>query len=400
MTSIKVQFKPLPESCDEGFICYRIIHRHETRSILTEHRIRTNEWDHKRSRLKQYVTPSRSTTIAGIKHHIRQDLSRIKRIDERLDSSAMPYSVDDIISEYRQYINDYRLFNFMTLLIDRLIDTGHIRTAETYRAAMHSFSRFRKGQDIMLDTIDNRLMEEYESWLRMHGLVPNTTSFYMRILRAVYNQAVDRVNFKNLYPFRHVYTGIDKTVKRALPARIVSKIKNVGLSGQPVIDFARDMFMMSFYLRGMSFIDMAYLRHNDFRNGYIYYRRSKTGQIIKIKWTEEMQQILNKYPSNKTGYLLPILRTPGINDRCAYRNMGYNINRNLKKLARIIGISIPLTMYVARHSWASIARDNGVPISVISAGMGHDSELTTRIYLSAIDTADIDRANAMIIKKL
>lgn len=113
-----------------------------------------------------------------------------------------------------------------------------------------------------------------------------------------------------------------------------------------------------------------------------------------------MQALLDKYPENSTEYLLPIIRNSGVNERSTYRNVGYNINHNLKKIAVIVGVSIPLTLYVARHSWASAAKAKGIPLSVISEGMGHDSEATTRIYLSSLDTSVVDRANSLILKSL
>ena len=160
------------------------------------------------------------------------------------------------------------------------------------------------------------------------------------------------------------------------------------------------MFLMSFFLRGMSFVDMAFLKKTDLKNGYIIYRRRKTGQSLVIAWTKEMQVLLDKYPENSTEYLLPIIRNPDVNERSTYRNVGYNINHNLKKIAVIVGVSIPLTLYVARHSWASAAKAKGIPLSVISEGMGHDSEATTRIYLSSLDTSVVDRANSLILKSL
>lgn len=113
-----------------------------------------------------------------------------------------------------------------------------------------------------------------------------------------------------------------------------------------------------------------------------------------------MQMITDKYPENTSEYLLPIIRNSGINERCAYRNVGYLINRNLKKVAEMTNIKIPLTMYVARHSWASAAKAKGIPLSVISEGMGHDSEATTQIYLASLDTSVVDKANSLILKSL
>ncbi len=260
--------------------------------------------------------------------------------------------------------------------------------------------RFRHDVDLMLDEISAPLMESYEASLRRRGLISNSISFYTRILRAVYNRAVEEDVVENRHPFRHVYTGIDKTVKRALPLASIRKIRNLELKDSPTLDYARDMFMMSFYLRGMSFIDMAFLKKSDLINGYVTYRRRKTGQLLSIKWTKEMQLILGKYPENESRYLMPIISKSGCNERSKYHNAGYNINRHLKRIAAMAGITIPLTLYVARHSWASAAKAKGIPLSVISEGMGHDNESTTQIYLASHDASAVDRANTLILKSL
>ena len=110
--------------------------------------------------------------------------------------------------------------------------------------------------------------------------------------------------------------------------------------------------------------------------------------------------ILDKYPENSTDYLLPIIKNTGTNERYTYRNVSYNINHNLKTVAKKVGITIPLTLYVVRHSWASVAKAKGIPLSVISEGMGHDSEATTQIYLASLDTSVVDKANSLILKSL
>ena len=288
----------------------------------------------------------------------------------------------------------------MEKLIVKLKKNGKVRTSETYQSALNSFKRFRKEEDIMLDCINSEIIEEYEAWLKHNGLIPNSISFYTRILRAVYNRAVENEIIENRYPFRQVYTGVDKTIKRALPLSIIKAIIGLELSMTPAIDFARDMFLMSFYLRGMSFIDMAFLKKSDLQNGSVTYRRRKTGQQLIIGWEPEMQKILDKYPENQTDYLLPIITNPVTNERMTYRNKCYNINRNLKKIAKMVGIEVPITLYVARHSWASAAKSKGIPVSIISEGMGHNSETTTQIYLSSLDASVIDRANNIILKCL
>lgn len=400
MASIKVKFRPSTVADHEGTIYYQIIHERKVRQLLSDYKVFPSEWDESRSMVTTTQKSERKSFILSIRERIRWDVERLTKIDRKLDANGLIYTADDVIDEFNRYAHEYSLFNFMESIIAKLKQNGKVRTSETYKSTLNSFKKFRQDEDIMLDCLTSEIMEAYEAWHHKRGVAPNTISFYTRILRAVYNRAVEDDIIENRNPFRHVYTGVDKTVKRALPLVLIKKIKALDLSLTPSLDFARDMFLMSFYLRGMSFIDMAFLRKTDLKNGYVTYRRRKTGQQLIIEWTKEMQMILDKYPENTTDYMLPIIRNPGTNERCTYRNMGYNINHNLKRIAKMVGVQIPLTLYVARHSWASAAKAKGIPLSVISEGMGHDSEATTQIYLASLDTSVVDRANSLILKSL
>lgn len=400
MTSIKVKYRSATVENKQGTIYYQIIHDRKVRQLRTDYHIFPGEWDNTCTVATDSTDSNRKWILLSIRERIQWDIELITKIDKRLDSNSIPYTCDDIIFEFIRYKEEYSLFGYMKSLIGKFRQNEKLRTAETYAATLNSFKEFRKGEDLMLDCLTSEIMEAFEAWHKNKGNTPNTISFYNRILRAVYNRAIDEEAIENQHPFRHVYTGIDKTVKRALPLRIIKKINALDLSKTPSLEYARDMFMMSFYLRGMSFIDMAYLRKCDLKHGSIVYRRRKTGQQLTIAWTQEMQRLLDKYPVNPTQYLLPIIKTVGCNERCAYRNVGYNINHNLKKIADIIGVRVPITMYVARHSWATAAKTKGIPLSVISEGMGHDSETTTRIYLATLDPASIDRANALILSSI
>lgn len=400
MASIKVKFRPSTVVDHEGAIYYQIIHERKVRQLPTDYKVFPIEWDENRSMVTTSRQNERKSFILSIRERIRWDLERLNKIDRKLDANSLSYTADDVIEEFNRYSTEYSLFNFMESIIVKLKQNGKIRTSENYRSTLNSFKNFRKDEDIMLDCVTSELMESYEAWQKSRGIAPNTISFYTRILRAVYNRAVEDDIIENRSPFRHVYTGHDKTIKRALPLAVIKKIKTLDLSLVPTLDYARDMFMISFYLRGMSFIDMAFLKKTDLKNGYVTYRRRKTGQQLIIEWTKEMQMMLDKYPENKSDYLLPIIRNKEVNEHCIYRNTGYNINRNLKSIAEMVGVNIPLTLYVARHSWASIAKAKGIPISVISEGMGHDSETTTQIYLASLDTSVVDKANSLILKSL
>ena len=114
-----------------------------------------------------------------------------------------------------------------------------------------------------------------------------------------------------------------------------------------------------------------------------------------------MQEIVKKYSTAADSpYLLPIITALGNAERAQYQTMLHRVNYCLKKIATLAAIPVQLTMYVARHSWASAAKSKNIPISVISEGMGHDSEMTTQIYLASLDTTVVDRANAQILKDL
>ena len=400
MASIKVKFRPSTINDREGTIYYQIIHERKARQLLTDYHVFISEWNETRSSVVTNQKSERKSFILSIRERIRWDVERLTKIIRQLDNKGLIYTADDVIDEFNRYANEYSLFNFMESIIIKLKQNGKTRTSETYTIALNSFKKFRQGEDIMLDCLTSEVMEAYEAWHQQRGVAPNTISFYTRILRAAYNRAVEDEIIENRNPFRHVYTGVDKTVKRALPLPIIKKIKALDLSLIPSLDFARDMFIMSFMLRGMSFIDMAFLKKTDLKNGYVTYRRRKTGQQLTIEWTKEMQMLLDKYPENESEYLLPIIKNNGTNERYTYRNVGYNINHNLKTVAKKVGISISLTLYVARHSWASAAKAKGIPLSVISEGMGHDSEATTQIYLASLDTSVVDKANSLILKSL
>ena len=399
MASIKVKFRPSTSENKEGTIYYQIIQNRVIRQLKTDYRLFMHEWSEENN-ARIIANSSRQDYLQSIEERIDWDVKRLQSIINQWENKRVKYSTDDIISSFQKQANEQSLFNFMQSVIAQLQQMGKQRTSETYRATLRSFMSFREDKDILLEEIDSDTMLMYEAYLRNRRLTKNTTSFYMRILRAVYNRAVEKDLTTNRNPFKHVYTGIDKTIKRAIPLKAIKQIKNLDLSLQTSLDFVRDMFLFSFYTRGMSFIDMAYLKKKDLSNGILTYRRRKTGQQLFIRWEKCMQEIVDKYDTDYCSpYLLPILKYP-YDNRSQYKNVLFRTNKHLKEVAKMVGISIPLTLYVARHSWASIAKSKNIPISVISEGMGHDSEMTTQIYLASLDNAVVDRANAQILKDL
>lgn len=397
MTSIKLKFRPSSVDGKEGSIYYQIIHNRKVRQLHTDYRILPEEWDEtEEDIIIRGYNSDRVNLLTNIRERINWDISRMKRTLSQLEAKQDSYTVEEVIELFSKQTVERSFFDFMNGVIMQLRQLRKVRTSETYFSTLRSFMTFLRGQDIPIDGITSDLMLQYESWLKLKGVCMNSISFYMRILRAVYNRAVDKGMVEQTSPFRHVYTGIDKTIKRAIPIKSIKSLKNMDLTMRHSSDFARDMFMFSFYTRGMSFIDMAYLKKKDLSHGILTYRRRKTGQLLSIKWEKCMAEIVNKYNDDTSEYLLPIIKRQG-DERRQYINSLHLVNYRLKLLSEEIGLNRPLTMYVARHSWASAARSKNIPISVISEGMGHDNEATTQIYLASLETSVVDNANKKII---
>lgn len=299
----------------------------------------------------------------------------------------------------------YSFVRFMEDIILQLHENGQYKSCQHYQATLNSFLRFRKNRDLSLRRLNATVLIAYEAYLKQQSLCRNTISFYMRILRAVYYRAVEQGIIVQRHPFRHVYTGIDKTHKRAIPFESVKKIKQLDLHHSPAADMARDVFLMSFFLRGISLVDLAYLKKSDIRNGFLRYVRSKTCQPLVIRWEPQMQELVDKYRhlGNNTPYLFPILQSKGRRKKPhqqLYHNAEARISYHLRKIREQAGIKENLTLYVARHSWATVAKEHHYPISVISEALGHDSENTTKIYLNSIRSSEVDELNAEILSEL
>ena len=286
--------------------------------------------------------------------------------------------------------------------IRKLSNAGRNGTAQNYKAAMNSFTKFIRNENFPLSSFTEEIVQKYESWLRNRYLSRNTISFYMRQLRSIYNKAVKANLTEQTFPFDNVYTGIDKTKKRAVDISVITKLIALDLSYSSSLCFARDLFLLSFYMRGMAFVDMAYLKHDNIKNGVIRYIRHKTDIMLEIKIEQCISDIINRYASkSKLGYLLPIItRTDAEKAYTQYKNKRSYYNKLLKKISQLIGPDILLTSYVSRHSWATIARNMNISLAVISAGMGHTSEQTTQIYLTMLENSVIDDANQGLIRSL
>ena len=401
MATVKLKFRASANPDKEGTLFFQVIHGRIARQIHAGYKLYAHEWDSVHSEI---LLPDddmlRSEYLLSLKTSLAADDLKLRRIIVRLEKSGDAYSTEKIVELFCAPKKGGGYISFAFSVISQLKQIGKKRTADTYATVLNSFRRFIGENDLLWDDVNSDLMIKYEIWLKDTGICKNTVSFYMRNLRAIYNRAVDKELTLQRFPFKHVYTGIDKTVKRAVPINVIRQIKKLDLNMSPSLDYSRDLFMFSFYTRGMSFIDMAYLKKKDLQNGILTYRRQKTNQQLSVKWEKPMQDIVDKYDTADSPYLLPIICNKNCDKRKQYKNAAHLVNCKLKIIGEQIGLGIPLTSYVARHAWASIAKSKNIPISTISEALGHDSETTTRIYLTSLDTSSVDKANSIVLKLL
>ncbi|MDR0233167.1 MAG: site-specific integrase [Dysgonamonadaceae bacterium] len=394
-TSIKLKFTPSKIKHKAGVICLQLIHNRKIKLLRTRFRLFPAEWDNQKETVFFGNSDmERQIYLQSIKIGLETELKQLAELIRILEMKS-DYTVDELAELYTSNSFNGYFFPFVDYVVKNLKNSSRCKTATILQTSKTSFECFLSGQDILIDKIDNDLMHKYENYLKSKGVMKNTISCYMRALRSVYNQAVKRGLSTQKNPFANIFTRIDKTVKRAVSEDVIVRLKNMDLSSYKELELARDLFMFSFYMRGISFIDMANLRKSNMKNGYIIYFRSKTRQMLTVKLEICMKEIISWYESQTIDdYLLPVYTAQNRDNTSQLRNH----NKRLKRISELLGLEKSLSSYVTRHSWATLALQKGISIEIISESMGHENETTTRIYLASLGQSAVDKANAKIIR--
>ena len=402
MASVRIKFRSSTVEGKEGTLYFQIIHKRVARTVFTDCRVFTSEWNNVSSSVITRGTEERKAYLEMVASKLKWSMERFTKIIAGKEKEKAYYSVDDIVSEYNKQPDCPTLFNFIRSMVTKKTAAKRYGTAKTYRDSLASFSSFRNGKDITFDNLNEDVINQYEAWMKNKGLKRNSSSCYLRTFKTLYLKAVELGLTDDRDIFRHVFTGFATTTKRAISIDAIKAIRKLNLENNPALAFARDMFMLSLYLQGMAFVDIAYLKKSDIRNGQLQYSRKKSGQTLTISWEKPMQEIVDAYShlTKDTPYLLPIITKQDGTERKQYEKAEHNVNRNLKKIGEMAGLHIPLTTYVARHSWASIMRDMGNDITVVGKGLGHSDIKTTQIYLSTIDNSTVMRANKRFLGRI
>lgn len=280
-------------------------------------------------------------------------------------------------------------------------EANRFSTAKNYRTAIRSLRRFLQQEKLMVRDFTPEMIADYAQWLRQQGISMNTISCYLRSLRAIYNKVVKHYGLEDRKPFKDLFTGHTKTVKRSATNDDIKRLQAMILPKHSTLQLSRDIFLFSLYAQGMPFVDVAFLRKEQIRDGLIVYERHKTGQQIVVKIEGCIQEIINRYSRADSDFVFPIITTH--HPTQAYRQYQSSLrtyNRNLHKLEKLAGLKRSLTSYVVRHTWASVAYDTNVDLAVIASALGHTNTNTTRIYIRDINNRRLAEANREVLSRI
>lgn len=398
MTSIKARLNRTRLGSDGMYpLVIQVIHERVKREISTPFRLPPGEFDVSGeralsgSRSKQRISEIREINEYLI--YIKEEVETLVRsLEERGDFTA-----DDVVCAFRSHNDLNRFFVYADFKIAEMADAGKNGTASNYRAAVNAFERYLSGRELSMDDLTRKIIEGFMDYQGRRGNTANTVVFYVRQLRAIYNKAADEgYVHTTANPFHRVKLKGEQTPKRAISKKEINRIAEFDPAGQhPHLELVRDLFMFSLYSRGMAFVDMCYLTQENIRGDMLTYRRRKTGQWLRIKIEPPLRALIRKYADADSAYLLPMLREDDSYE--GYRYIQRRLNKRMRQTGDMLGFDFPLTFYVARHTWATLAHEKGIPMSVISEGMGHTSEKTTRIYLADLNHRIVDKANRAVM---
>lgn len=268
---------------------------------------------------------------------------------------------------------------------------GRFSTASLYSNSIRSLCEFLEHDDVAFSEINPSLLKRYEQYLFRGQHKPNTISTYMRMLRAIYNKAVDAGYAKYRHNLFHkVYTGIDRSHKRALDMPQLRILLNSCVKSI-VLRKIQQIACVMYRLCGIPFVDLQRISVDSIKDGALSYCRQKTGKSVSVPVLSDTKKAL---------YSLD-LGNADLNTEAGYRQYQSSLrkfNAGLSRLAKKLGIKGHVSSYTLRHSWATTALHSHVPVELISSALGHSDIRTTQIYLKGFNVGEIAKANRKILR--
>lgn len=367
-----------------------------------------NEWDFEKNRFKKNHNKFK------IKNQILDNLeSQANDIFIKAEYDKIPVTFEYFTKQFSKKTKRYTVFTFFDEEIERLKNSGSLSYSDTFKATKSIIYKFYDNDNLKFTDIDYNFLKRFETYCFQHNAKSNTVSVYMRTFRTLFNSAIKNgICFEVSYPFKsrnnpngysleHLNT---ETQKRAITLEQMKLIINYKVKKGTDLFHAKNIFLFSFYAIGINFIDMANLKWNNIINNRIEYNRAKTGGQFSILIQPELKKIVDYYKKNKkTDYILPIFNNTHVTDTQKYnrkKKMLKKFNADLQTMADNLEIDFNITSYVARHSWATIQKKEGLSTSAISEGLGHKTEAITQTYLKKFENSVLDKANRNLLKKL
>ena len=373
----------------------QIICNRQVKRIVLDYRLAPEEWivEKETVAIPPGISKRRAEYLLQVHGELERKKQEVQEAIARLEARE-ELSAAGIVGQYEALYRPVYWLDYMQRIITEKKNERTGATLRNYQSAFRVFRQFLGQTKLPAKAIDKGVVKQFEQYLFARHLSANTVSFYCRILRMVWYRAVaDGVIEPQPSPFRAVCTRVEKTRKRAVDEGVIRRLTGLQVE-KAGLALARDMFLFCYYARGMAFIDLAYLTENNIQGNTLIYVRKKTGQVLKVGLLPVMKQLIAKYRRAQQPFLFPILAK----DKSSFQDYDSALrlqNKRLGKLGKLIGC--PLSTYVARHTWASVAKMKGIADDVISESMGHTSLKTTRIYIASLDHSRLDKANRIVI---
>ncbi|PRX57495.1 site-specific integrase [Flagellimonas meridianipacifica] len=385
-------------------LIFRLTHNRKTTSIGTGHKLATSEWDEKRQKIRLSFKGTESP--ARLNNLLQKKMAHMVDILTQLeDKDRLKYmSISEVRSHITRTTNKVTFYQFAEQQIADLVKSNRIGNARAYKHALKAVKNFRNDKDFSFDELNLDFLNRFEKHHLAKGNKLGGLSVYLRTIRAINRKAIKAgVADKEGYAFDDYVIRNGKPEKRALPIDAIRKIAELDLEKDTALFRDRNIFMMSFLLNGMSYVDMAHLKLSNIVDGRIRYSRKKTDEPYNIKIHDQLKPLLSYFTEGKkrSDYLLDVVKSE--NPIESYNQIVWarkRYNDSLKKLAKLAGIDENITSYAARHSFASSANDMGIPLTAISQMLGHKRISTTQAYLAGLKKAKIDEYQDEIMGKL
>lgn len=380
-----------------------VIHKRKPLRLSTGYSIVAKDWNSSRSYIK--ASSKAFPNVTRVNKILESKKDKVLSILTKLEDEDILHrlSIQELKGRLTREQTTLHVLSFCRQIMTRLQERKRIGNAAVYKTLHNSIARYVGNEnlksltkDIPFTHITVVWLEQYATWYLRKGNSINGLSVHLRTFRALYNKAIiESPSLREYYPFGNGgYTiSHEKTKKRAISKSDLLKIIEF-VPQTKRQERARDYFLMSFFLMGASFIDLAYLRIKDVKEGRITYKRRKTQKVYNIKIVEPLQRLLDKYANGKSAddFILSVIKSEEIEQQ--YTNVRDELrryNRSIKEIAQLCGITSSLSSYTSRHSYATISKHLGVPVSVISEALGHETEKTTQIYLDSFETEVMDK---------